>query len=140
MCEKYSVEWKRAAFFEFVRLWKLPAAEDWLTQELRGKILQYIIVPAFAHSFEVGGPEAAEALIGSPPAPDQDVAENVVSTFILEIIDPQNPFKTSDTVRILLLQFSCLLVDEGAAHIHDAGKRYHYVVYMQPPKNLERIS
>ena len=34
----------------------------------------------------------------------------------------QNPFKTSDTVRILLLQFSCLLVDEGAAHIHDAGK------------------
>ena len=32
VCEKYSVEWKRAAFFEFVRLWKLPAAEEWLTQ------------------------------------------------------------------------------------------------------------
>lgn len=32
VCENYSVEWKRAAFFEFVRLWKLPAAEQWLTQ------------------------------------------------------------------------------------------------------------
>ena len=118
VCEGYSVDWKRAAFFEFVRLWK--AGDDTLNQDLKAKILQYIIIPSFSYSFEKGD---GEKLIGSPPAPDQDVAENVVSTFILEIIDPDNPFKTSDTVRILLLQFSCLLVDEGAAHIHDAGNK-----------------
>ena len=70
----------------------MPLADEIVSlQELRGKILQYIIVPAFEYSFEHGGTEAAEKLIGSPPAPDQDVAENVVSTFILDIIDPQVP-------------------------------------------------
>ena len=129
VCEKYPVEWKRAAFFEFVRLWKSPVTDQTgenpnsnkiIPQELKGKILQYVIIPAFAFSFDKGD---GDKLIGSPPAPDQDDAENVVSTFILDIIDPENPFGTSDTVRILLLQFSCLLVDQGAPHIHDAGNK-----------------
>ena len=124
------MEWKRAAFFEFVRLWKTPvtdqaqttenASNKLIPQELKGKIMQYIIIPAFAFSFDKGD---GDKLIGSPPAPDQGDAENVVSTFILDIIDPENPFGTSDTVRILLLQFSCLLVDQGAPHIHDAGNK-----------------
>ena len=126
VCEKYPVEWKRAAFFEFVKLWKSPVTDQSqsgentvkiIPQELKGKILQYVIIPAFAFSFDKGD---GDKLIGSPPAPDQEDEANVVSTFILDIIDPENPFGTSDTVRILLLQFSCLLVDQGAPHIHDA--------------------
>jgi len=38
VCENFSVEWKRAAFFEFVRLWKAP--ETNLSQDLKAKILQ----------------------------------------------------------------------------------------------------
>ncbi len=123
VCAGYPVKWKRAAFFELVRLWKTPAADGTaaaLSQDLKGKILQYIIIPCFAKSFDAG---EADTLIGSVPAPDQDCPENVVSTFISHLIDPENPFGTSDTVRILLLQFSCLLVDQGAAHIHDASNK-----------------
>ena len=121
---KYSVEWKRAAFFEFVRLWRLPEPTNGettgLTQDLRARILQYILIPCFAWSFDHG---EGDRLIGSPPAPDLDNEANVVSAFILNIIDPEQPFGTSDNVRILLLQFSCLLVDQGADHIHDATNK-----------------
>ena len=82
--------------------------------------MQYILIPCFARSFEHG---EGDKLIGSPPAPDDENNVNVVSAFILNVIDPDNPFGTSDNVRILLLQFSCLLVDQGAAHIHDAAKK-----------------
>ena len=47
--QKYSVEWKRAAFFEFVRVWKLEPGsgiggiEGGLSQDLRAKILQYMV-------------------------------------------------------------------------------------------------
>jgi transformation/transcription domain-associated protein len=61
-------------------------------------------------SFERGD---GEKLIGSPPAPDSENSENIISNFILDLIDPDNPFGTSDAVRILLLQLSCLLVDQG---------------------------
>ena len=118
---KFSVEWKRAAFFEFIRLWKIP--ESGLTQDLKAKILQYIIIPCFATSFERG---ETDAIIGSPPAPEIDSEDNVVSSFISNIIESGSdsyPASTSDSVRILLLQFSCLLVDEGAAHIHNAGNK-----------------
>ncbi len=54
-------------------------------------------------------------MIGSPPAPDAENSENIISTFILELVEPDNPFGTSDAVRILLLQLSCLLVDQGKA-------------------------
>ncbi|QQP58074.1 Transformation/transcription domainassociated proteinlike [Caligus rogercresseyi] len=119
VCSKYPISWKRAAFFEFVRLWKIPG-EGGLSQELKARILQFIIIPSFAFTFDKGD---GDSLIGSPPAPEQECTENVVSTFILDIIDPDSPFGTSDTVRILLLQFSCLLVDQGSAHIHDAANK-----------------
>ena len=124
--QKYSVEWKRAAFFEFMNLWRLPETDNGtgeysrLTQDLKAKILQYILIPCFSWSFDHG---EGDKLIGSPPAPDDENNSNVVSAFIQNIIDPENPFGTSDNVRILLLQFSCLLVDQGAAHIHDAANK-----------------
>jgi transformation/transcription domain-associated protein len=38
VCETFPVEWKRAAFFEFVKMWKTP--ESNLSQDLKAKILQ----------------------------------------------------------------------------------------------------
>ena len=85
------------------------------------QILQYILIPVFARSFEKN---EGEALIGGPPAPDQDSLDyNVISIFINKVIDPENPFGTSDAVRILLLQFSSLLVEQAAPHIHDAANK-----------------
>ena len=85
------------------------------------QILQYILIPCFYHSFEKG---EGDKLIGGPPAPDQDSEDNIISVFINRIIDPENPFGTSDAVRILLLQFSSLLVEQASSHIHDAANKY----------------
>lgn len=55
--------------------------------------------------------------------PYQDNPENVVSVFISKIIDPDNPFGSADCVRISLLQFSCLLVEQASQHIHDVSNK-----------------
>ncbi|XP_033762058.1 transformation/transcription domain-associated protein-like [Pecten maximus] len=49
--------------------------------------------------------------------------EDIISVFINKIIDPDNPFGTSDAVRILLLQLSSLLVEQASSHIHDAANK-----------------
>lgn len=85
------------------------------------QILQYVLIPCFAISFER---DEGERLIGSPPFPDQENPDNVISVFINNVIDPDNPFGTSDAVRILLLQFSSLLVEQASHHIHDAANKY----------------
>ncbi|XP_074658755.1 transformation/transcription domain-associated protein-like [Tubulanus polymorphus] len=112
----YVVEWKRKAFFKFVDIFH---DQNW-PQDLKAKILQYILIPSFAVSFEKN---EGEKLIGGAPAPEQDNADNVISVFVNKVIDPDNPFGTSDAVRILLLQFSSLLVEQAAPHIHDAGNK-----------------
>lgn len=98
VCGKFSVEWKRNAFFEFIRIWKMP--DSGLSQDLKAKILQYVIIPAFANSFERGD---TDAIIGSPPAPETESEDNVVSSFITNIIepycrDPNDAYPTSDAV------------------------------------------
>ena len=90
------------------------------------QILQFILTPSFANSFDKG---EGERLIGGTPAPDQDNPDNVISIFILKVIDPENPFGTSDAVRILLLQFSSLLVEQAAPHIHDAANKLVLHIY-----------
>ncbi|KAK2564815.1 Transformation/transcription domain-associated protein [Acropora cervicornis] len=65
------------------------------------KALQYVLIPMFQVSFERG---EGNALIGGPPSPEHDSNDNVISVFIGKVIDPDNPFGTSDAVRILLLQ------------------------------------
>ncbi|KAK7109588.1 transformation/transcription domain-associated protein-like isoform X2 [Littorina saxatilis] len=112
----YSVEWKRQAFFKFVEVFH----DATYPQELKAKILQYILIPCFQASFERG---EGDHLVGGPPAPEQDNDDNVISVFINRIIDPDNPFGTSDAVRILLLQFSSLLVEQASSHIHDAANK-----------------
>ncbi|XP_074624680.1 transformation/transcription domain-associated protein-like isoform X2 [Acropora palmata] len=113
----YSVEQKRAVFFKFVELFH----DQNFPQELKAKALQYVLIPMFQVSFERG---EGNALIGGPPSPEHDSNDNVISVFIGKVIDPDNPFGTSDAVRILLLQFSALLVEHACLHIHDpANKR-----------------
>ncbi|KAI0213609.1 Transformation/transcription domain-associated protein [Lamellibrachia satsuma] len=116
IAQTYSVDWKRKAFFKFVEIFH---DQGW-PQTLKAKILQHILIPSFANSFEKG---EGERLIGGIPAPDQDSTDNVISVFINRVIDPDNPFGTSDAVRILLLQFSSLLVEQASAHIHDAANK-----------------
>ncbi|KAI1279601.1 Transformation/transcription domain-associated protein [Halotydeus destructor] len=111
-----TIDWKRKAFFKFVDIF--PDSK-W-DQNLKAKILQYIIIPSFSEAFEK---KDGEALIGGPPAPDQDLPDNLISVFINKIIDPDNPYGHSDAVRILLLQFSCLLVEQASPHIHDAANK-----------------
>ncbi|XP_057664226.1 transcription-associated protein 1 [Diorhabda carinulata] len=112
VAQNYTVEWKRSAFFRFVELF--PSNE--MSQELKAKVLQLILIPCFAVSFERG---ESNKLVGGPPMPYQDSSDNVVSVFINKLIDPDNPFPSADCVRISLLQFSCLLVEQASAHIHD---------------------
>lgn len=112
----FSTDWKREAFFKFVTVFH----DNSYPQELKAKILQYIIIPSFSVTFERG---EGEKLIGGPPAPEQDQDDNLISVFINKVIDPDNPFGMSDSVRILLLQFSCLLVEQASPHIHDAANK-----------------
>ncbi|CAG9767854.1 unnamed protein product [Ceutorhynchus assimilis] len=112
VAQNYTVEWKRSAFFRFVDLFSLPE----MSQELKAKVLQLILIPCFSISFERG---ETIKLIGGPPMPYQDNTENVVSVFINKLIDPDSPYPQADCVRISLLQFSCLLVEQASSHIHD---------------------
>lgn len=112
----YTVEQKRIVFFKFVELFH----DQNFPQELKAKALQYVLIPMFQVSFERG---EGDGLIGGPPSPEQDSNENVISVFVCKVVDPDNPFGTSDAVRILLLQFSALLVEHASQHIHDAANK-----------------
>ncbi|KOB75140.1 Transformation/transcription domain-associated protein [Operophtera brumata] len=114
VAQNYTMEWKRSAFFRFVEHFQ----GDAMNQELKAKVLQMILIPCFAVSFEKG-----QKIVGGPPAPYQDNPDNVVSVFINNVIDPENPFACSDAVRISLLQFACLLLEQASPHIHDANNK-----------------
>lgn len=118
--ETYSIEWKREAFAKFVMIFHDPS----YPQKLKAKIMQHIIIPSFAHSFEKG---LGEALLGGPPQLDKDDPNNLVHMFLNKVIDPYlDPDRrtyVSDSLRVLLLQFSSLLVDQAPQHIHDVSNR-----------------
>lgn len=78
VAQNYTVEWKRQAFFRFVELFPT----NFMSQELKAKVLQLILIPCFAVSFERG---ETNKLIGSAPAPQQDNHDNVVSVFINKV-------------------------------------------------------
>ncbi|XP_077979126.1 transformation/transcription domain-associated protein-like [Glandiceps talaboti] len=116
VAQGYSVEQKRVVFFKFVDLFR----DQNFPQVLKAKALQYVIIPMFSASFDKG---EGEQLIGGPPTPGQDSTDNIISVFISRLIDPDNPYGIGDAVRILLLQFSALLVEHAAPHIHDAADK-----------------
>lgn len=83
MAQSYTIEWKRSAFFRFVELFPNLS----VSQELKSKILQMVLIPCFAQSFERG---EGEKLVGSPATPDQDNPDNVVSVFISKVLLIEN--------------------------------------------------
>lgn len=71
----YTVEWKRSAFFRFVELFPSPS----VSQELKAKILQLVIIPCFAVCFERG---EGEKVVGRSL---QDSPDNVIFVFINKV-------------------------------------------------------
>ena len=129
VAKTYTCEWKRAAFFTFVKIFTTPSssiesstASSSLTilhsQRLKANILQYILIPCFQYCFENN---QHVQLIGGPPQPEIDNDENIISVFINKVVDPDNQYATSDSVRIFLLQLSSLFVQYAHDYIHDAN-------------------
>ncbi|XP_064401908.1 transformation/transcription domain-associated protein-like isoform X2 [Halichondria panicea] len=112
----YPIAEKRVVFFKFVELF----TDTEFPQELKGKILQYILIPMFTATFEEG---KGDELLGGAPDPEHDNDENIISVFINKVINPDKPFGSSDSVCILLLQLSSLLVEHAAPHIHDSNNK-----------------
>ncbi|XP_024140211.1 transformation/transcription domain-associated protein isoform X2 [Oryzias melastigma] len=109
----YSIAQKRALFFRFVEF-----NDPHFNDELKAKVLQHILNPAFLHSFEKG---EGEQLLG-PPNPEGDNPESITSVFITKVLDPEKQGELLDSLRICLLQFSTLLVEHAPHHIHDNNK------------------
>lgn len=109
----YSISQKRALFFRFVEF-----NDPHFNDELKAKVLQHILNPAFLFSFEKG---EGEQLLG-PPNPEGDNPESITSVFITKVLDPEKQADLLDSLRICLLQFSTLLVEHAPHHIHDNNK------------------
>uniref|UniRef100_A0AAY5EIW4 Transformation/transcription domain-associated protein n=1 Tax=Electrophorus electricus TaxID=8005 RepID=A0AAY5EIW4_ELEEL len=111
--KNYTIAHKRALFFRFVEF-----NDPHFNDELKAKVLQHILHPAFLHSFEKG---EGEQLLG-PPNPEGDNPESITSVFITKVLDPEKQADLLDSLRISLLQFSTLLVEHAPHHIHDNNK------------------
>ncbi|KAH0631953.1 hypothetical protein JD844_019873 [Phrynosoma platyrhinos] len=111
--KNYTIAQKRALFFRFVDF-----ADPNFGDELKAKVLQHILNPAFLYSFEKG---EGEQLLG-PPNPEGDNPESITSVFITKVLDPEKQADMLDSLRIYLLQFATLLVEHAPHHIHDNNK------------------
>jgi transformation/transcription domain-associated protein len=123
VAKSYTCEWKRAAFFTFVKIFNETSADSTLyqySQRLKANILQYILIPCFQNSFEKN---QHYELIGGAPQPDIDTDDNLISVFINKVVDPDNPFSISDSVRIFILQLSSLFVQYAHDYIHDVNNK-----------------
>ncbi|VVC99481.1 unnamed protein product [Leptidea sinapis] len=150
VAQKYSVEWKRSAFFRFVEHF----SSDAMSQELKAKVLQMILIPCFAVSFEKG-----EKIVGGPPAPYQDNPDNVVSVFINNIprtfitephysevrYSQENCFARMEDGNTMLTHWTKkIIVEDGHSvqqlfHILQLVVR-HYKVATSPSGALKRVS
>lgn len=70
-----------------------------------------IIIPSFAVSFEKG--EENRLIKGH----GQDEESNVISIFINKIVNPFMQKINDDGLRIVLLQFACLLVERASGEV-----------------------
>ncbi|PIN97613.1 hypothetical protein AB205_0194680 [Aquarana catesbeiana] len=109
----YSIAQKRALFFRFVEF-----NDSNFGDELKAKVLQHILNPAFLYSFEKN---EGEQLLG-PPNPEGDNQDSITSVFITKVLDPEKQTDMLDSLRIYLLQFATLLVEHAPHHIHDNNK------------------
>ena len=56
------------------------------------QILQYIVIPMCAASFEE---QRGDELLGGAPDPEHDNEDNIISVFINKVINPDKPFGSS---------------------------------------------
>lgn len=124
----FPIKWKRLAFLHFFNLYHNSQSDynyagvvtkmNW-SWELKAKILQYIVIPSFAHSFEKGCGEQLISASDSPDAEHQSSNQNdLVELFLDLIVNEDSPkMKISDSVRILMQQLACLLVDYAPNYI-----------------------
>ncbi|KAL1465116.1 hypothetical protein WDU94_004709 [Cyamophila willieti] len=111
VAQTYPIEWKRNAFIRFVELFKSNS----VSQELKAKILQLILIPCFSVCFERG--EGDELIAGT-----KEGQKNLATFFISQIVEAWEPSNLSDSLRILVLQMSCLLVEKAYHHINDTSQ------------------
>lgn len=123
VAQTYPIEWKRKAFLRFVEIFQKPL----VTQKLKAKILQMVLIPCLTACFEK---DEGDKLIVGTGTPEDEENKNLVDEFIAKIISPitESPptFVISDSVRILLLQLCCLIVEQS----------YHYVYHVSQGKVL----
>ncbi|KAL7021314.1 hypothetical protein ACKWTF_011837 [Chironomus riparius] len=112
ICQNYTVDWKRNAFFMFVDYYNRPT----VTTDLKIKILTMILIPSFAISFDKG--EESRLIRGLT----QDEESNIISVFINKIVNPFMMKENDDGLRIVLLQFACLLVERASPYIQSNKK------------------
>ncbi|RZF45958.1 hypothetical protein LSTR_LSTR008335 [Laodelphax striatellus] len=120
----FNVEWKRSAFFRFVELFPTNT----ISQELKAKILQLIIIPCFSVCFERGEGDKLNDGTAIKTLHDAQAQDSIITVFINKIIDIENPFGCGDSVRILILQLSCLLVEQALPHIHDNSNKLQRLI------------
>lgn len=78
VAQGYTVEWKRSAFLRYCELFRMTT----VSEELKARILQYIIIPCFTVSFERG---EGERLITASNKPFQETADNLVTIFLVKV-------------------------------------------------------
>lgn len=78
VAQGYTVEWKRSAFLRFCELFHMNT----VSEELKARILQYIIIPCFTVSFERG---EGERLITTSNKSFQETADNLVTIFLVKV-------------------------------------------------------
>lgn len=121
VAQTYSIEWKRKAFLRYLELFKVPR----VSQELKAKSLQLIIIPCLTVCFERGEGDKLIAGTGTPED-EETKGANLVTELIAKIIGPvtESPpvYVISDSVRILLLQLCCLIVEQAYHHVYNVSQ------------------
>uniref|UniRef100_A0A8D8TZY5 Transformation/transcription domain-associated protein n=1 Tax=Cacopsylla melanoneura TaxID=428564 RepID=A0A8D8TZY5_9HEMI len=117
VAQTYPIEWKRKAFLRFIELFKLPQ----VSQELKAKILQLVLIPCFTVCFEKG--EGDKLITGTgTPQDEENKNLNLVNEFISNILEPlvETPptLVISDSVRILLYQMCCLIIEQASHYVY----------------------
>lgn len=125
--KEYSIEWKRKAVFRFNELFQvkssiLPNIECPLTwsQDLKNKILQYLIIPLFKNAFET---DQKVQFLGS-----LEDDKNLVNLYMEIIVQDTN---VNDIMQILVMQLGSLIVQNAPDYIYAKNKDHKVRLLMQ---------
>lgn len=115
---EYSIEWKRKVFLRFVELYEMESSilanidcSLFWTQELKSKILQFLIIPIFKNAFET---KQNKELLGSP---EDD--RNLINVFIDDILLNNN---LTTTLQIFVMKLGSLIIEHSYDYIDNKNK------------------